>query len=309
RPRTQPPECRLVGNPQLEILLEPGADGHRQARGNLGIDRAVFASRCRMWATSLGWRGGDDLRLERLDHDVRLDPGPLERTAGRGEVARGRELEAAAVREVEEGLHRALAVARQPEHGRAPVILQRTSDDLGGRGGALVDQDDHREPGPGAVRARHLGLDVAAAAARHLHDEAAFQEQVADLDRLVVEAAGVAAQVEQEDADRSAELALQVAQRRLAVRGGRVLELADRDVADPRRQREPLDGRHLDALAHQHAPLRPAGVATRDHQLEPGAGLPAQERGELARAPLDRGGAGALLDGRPAAELDDAIAV
>src|SRR5262249_55415672 len=81
------------------------------------------------------------------DLDVGRDALGLDRAPGRREVARrGEPQRAVAGAERNDGLHRALAERAGADNGRALVILQRASHDLGGRSRAAVDQHDDRLP-------------------------------------------------------------------------------------------------------------------------------------------------------------------
>src|SRR6266516_7695488 len=89
-------------------------------------------------------------RFELLGHllqylDVGRDALRLDRAAGGGEVTcGGQPKRPIAGAERSDGLHRALAERARADDGRAPVILQRTRHNFGGRGGAAIDQHDDR---------------------------------------------------------------------------------------------------------------------------------------------------------------------
>src|SRR5947199_10340254 len=89
-------------------------------------------------------------RFELLGHllqylDVGRDALRLDRAAGGGEVTGGGQPKRPiAGAERSDGLHRALAERARADDGRAPVILQRTRHNFGGRGGAAIDQHDDR---------------------------------------------------------------------------------------------------------------------------------------------------------------------
>ena len=131
---------------------------------------------------------------------------------------------------------------------RAAVVLQRAGDDLGRRGAAGVDQDDDRQAVRHVARLGVEAFDVVLVAAALGDDLAALEEGVADLDRLVEQAAGVGAQVD--------DIAQRLAAGRLVDRGqrrfGRVRrccrEAVDVDDADAVLD-FPLDRPKLDPLA------------------------------------------------------------
>ncbi len=117
--------------------------------------------------------------------------------ARRRVIARRRQAQrAAAFAERQDGLHRALAERGHAQDGGAVMVLQRAGHDLRRRGGAGIDQHNHRlavgdVAGMGVVAAGVLG--VAAAGRDHF---AGGQEIVGDLHRLVEQTARIVAQVE-----------------------------------------------------------------------------------------------------------------
>src|SRR3546814_4127775 len=76
------------------------------------------------------------------------------------------------------------------------MVLGRAGDDLGGRGAAGVDQHDDRKAVRGVARPGIIAFDVALLAAALGDDLAMLQEGVGQADRLVEQAAGVGAKVE-----------------------------------------------------------------------------------------------------------------
>ena len=76
------------------------------------------------------------------------------------------------------------------------MVLERAGDDLGRRGAAGVDQHDDRQAVGHVARLGVEALDIVLVAAALGDDLAAVEEGVADLDRLVEQAAGVGAQVD-----------------------------------------------------------------------------------------------------------------
>jgi hypothetical protein len=103
-------------------------------------------SRSRGSSASDGSPGGavastDDVRRDALGPGSN---GPWACVVARHGQLQAARLAAAAV-EIDHRLHRSLAERLRPENDRAVVILQRARDDLGGRRGRAVDEDDHRE--------------------------------------------------------------------------------------------------------------------------------------------------------------------
>ena len=133
--------------------------------------------------------------LENLD--IRLDALGLNRSARRRVIARRRQAQGAVLAKRNDRLHRALAERAGADQRGALVILQRARDDFRGRGRAAVDEDDHRlavrqiAAGPRIVALRLVGI----APARR-DDLAALEEGVDDFDRLIEQAAGIVAQIE-----------------------------------------------------------------------------------------------------------------
>ena len=199
-----------------------------------------------------------------VDGDVGLDALRLDRAPRRRVVARRGELQARVVAERKDRLHRALAEGLRAHDGRALVVLQRAGDDFGGRRGAAVDQHDHRHL-LDARRKVPEGILAAArvvlAARREAHlrfgrppvgvdDENVLrQERGRHGDRLVQQAARIAAQVEHE-AGQVARL-VHVLQRLGEILGGAVLELAHTDVADAGLDRLRADALDVDFLARE----------------------------------------------------------
>ena len=111
--------------------------------------------------------------------------------------------------ERDDGLHRALAERARADDGRPLVVLQRAGDDLGGRGRAAVDQHDDLLAVGDVARTRVGALRLLQAAALGQHDGALVEEVVGDGDRLVEQAAGIVAQVDDVALEVLAELLLQ----------------------------------------------------------------------------------------------------
>ena len=76
------------------------------------------------------------------------------------------------------------------------------------------------------------------------------EEQVGDADRLVEEAAGVVAQVEDEPVHAAARIGLELLERLDELALGAFLELLELQVADPAKERR-LDGGDVDDSAHE----------------------------------------------------------
>ena len=158
-----------------------------------------------------------------------LSVGALDAASGRGEVASCGEAYLAAVGKGVHGLHKPFAVAAPPDKSAAVPILYGTADNLGGRGGLLV--DEHHERAFAEV-APAVGAEVLTwAYATFLVDNqlAVGEELVGKSAGYVEESATVAAEVENECLHA---LALQLAHR-LAKLVDRVAGKAlEGDVAD-----------------------------------------------------------------------------
>ena len=93
---------------------------------------------------------GHSLRRFSLgDHNIRVDALLLDGASLGRVVARHGELEARAVFQINDGLHRALAEGAPTQDHGPLVVLQSAGDDLRGRSGAAVDQADDGDAGPG----------------------------------------------------------------------------------------------------------------------------------------------------------------
>ena len=103
--------------------------------------------------------------------------------------------------QVQQALHRALAVGRVVADDQAAVVvLDGAGEDLAGTGAELADQH-HQRPRPG-----HAGIDVvevlhAAVGVLDLHHRPVVDEQPGEVDGLGERAAAVAAQVEDHGVD------------------------------------------------------------------------------------------------------------
>ena len=109
------------------------------------------------------------------------------------------------------------------------MILQRAGDDLAGRGRVAVREHDERERRRERRSARRVALHLARARAHRRDLRAVLEEQVADVDRLIDDAAAVAAQV---DHDAARALACERLHRVLELLARRLVELEQRQVAD-----------------------------------------------------------------------------
>src|SRR5207302_10931410 len=143
---------------------------------------------------------------------------------GRRVEARDGELHAAAVLQLDDRLHAALAERRGADDDRAAVVLERAGDDLAGAGGAAVDEDHDRIVRLGVLGVGALDLGVAAAAALGGDDDAVEEEPVGDLHRLLEEAAGVVAQIENQALEPPAGLQTKIIERLLQIDVGAILE-------------------------------------------------------------------------------------
>src|SRR5215470_5655984 len=153
--------------------------------------------------------------LRDLDDDVRRDALAVDRAALRREVLRGREPEARAIGQRDDGLHGALAEGLGADHDRAAPVLERARDDLGRRRAALVDEHHHRQGRIRLLRVRREAHVLVAHAALGVDDQLAVVDELfGHLDRRGQQAAGIVAQVEDER--------LHAGLRRLVERGGHV---------------------------------------------------------------------------------------
>src|SRR5215472_138201 len=140
-----------------------------------------------------------DARFELLRHvlqhlDVGRDTLRLDRTSGWSEVAGGGQPQRAiAGAERNDGLHRALAERARADDGRAPVILERTRHDFGGRSRAAVDQHDDRLVLGEVAGASIEALCLLGGAAARRYDLALLQERIGDRNRLVEQSARIVA--------------------------------------------------------------------------------------------------------------------
>src|ERR1041385_3216312 len=135
-----------------------------------------------------------------LDDDVGVDAARLDRAAGGRVVARRRQAHRTMPRERDDRLHRTLAEGLRADQDGAVMILQRTGDDLAGRGGAAVDQHRDRQSARDIARPCVVALRFLGALAARRNDLALFKKGVGDGNRLIEQAAGVVAQIE-DDSD------------------------------------------------------------------------------------------------------------
>ncbi len=137
----------------LGTAVEQGRRRRESARGALTtptkrLDCCPSSTTCRARssASSVPAR-----RRVVLDPDLGLDALAEDRLAVGGEVLADRQVECAALGQVDDLLEGALAVGARPDDGRDVVDLQRRGEDLGRRGRVAVDQDRPSASG----RARH----------------------------------------------------------------------------------------------------------------------------------------------------------
>ena len=151
----------------------------------------------------------------------------LDEAAGRRVVVIGGEGEAGVLGDLEDGLDEALAEGGFADDEGAVVILQSAGDDLSGRGGVAVDEDDDGELR--ALFAVGGAVDLVREGAAALRDDdlALLEELVGDVDGFVEQTAGVAAEVE----DQAVEVA-EVVERVAYFAAGGLHEAGDVDVAD-----------------------------------------------------------------------------
>ena len=125
----------------------------------------------------------------------------LDEAAGRRVVVVGGEGEAGVFGDLEDGLDEALAEGGFADDQGAVMILQRAGDDLSGGGGVAVDEDDDGILGSFFAARGAIDLVGEGAAALGDDDLALLEELVGHVDGFVEQAAGIAAQVEDEAVD------------------------------------------------------------------------------------------------------------
>jgi hypothetical protein len=112
------------------------------------------------------------------------------------------------------------------------MVLEGTGDDLGGGGGAAVDQDGHRQAAGDVAGSGAQALAFGAAADTGVGYGAGFEEEVCDASGLVEEAAGIVAQVEHDAAGAGSDVGEQALDSLADVGGGALVEEGQADVGD-----------------------------------------------------------------------------
>ena len=226
------------------------------------------------------------LALELIGHvlqhdDVGLDALGLDRAARRRVVARrGQPQRAIVLAERDDRLHRALAERTGADQRRALVVLQRAGNDLRSRRRAAVDEHHHGLALGNVDRPRIVTLRFIRVPSTRRNDLAALEEGVGDGHRLVEQAAGIVAQIENVALELVARhFLLELLHRGLQAIVGLLVELRDPDIADvvaflARANRLDLDdrARELDLelllfLAAQHG-QRDIGVHRAAHLVD-----------------------------------------
>src|SRR6266487_1876964 len=226
-----------------------------RTRRDIGLRAGLLVAFGLEVAAQRSFAAGVGARLELLGHllqhlDVGRNTLRLDGAPGRGEVARGCQPQRPVARaERNDGLHRALAERACADDGRAPVILERTRHDFGGRGRAAIDQHNDRLVLDEVARARIEPLRFLGGAAARRHDLALLQERVGDRDRLIEQSARIVAQVDNEALELVAGLGGEVGDRFLEALGGLLVELGDADKADVVAFEARAHRAHLDARA------------------------------------------------------------
>src|SRR5262245_3041645 len=121
---------------------------------------------------------GPEILFGHLDFDVRRDALALDLAVVRGQPARDRDEQVAAVAQFPDRVDGALAEGLLPDQLGAVAILEGAGQDLGAAGAALVHEDDHRLVGPLAPAALH-GPGVALAVAVDLVENNPILEELA----------------------------------------------------------------------------------------------------------------------------------
>ena len=179
------------------------------------------------------------------------------------------------------------------------MVLQGTGHDLGGRGGAVVDQHHQRQSAGQVARPRAIALDLVGLAPALADDLAAFQEGVRHGDGRIQQAAAVVPQVQHIALDGGV-LALQPGDGLAQFAAGILVEGRDAQIGevalDP-----PGNGIDPDHFARQRHLARILAVA-QEGDLDCRADRPAQFFGHLADG--QAGGALALNGGDDISGID-----
>ena len=193
----------------------------------------------------------------------------------RGQTQRG------AIAQGQDALHGALAKRLLAHDHRALEILQAAGNDLGRAGAAAVDQHHHWQfanlaAAPGAI----LFLALRSPAFGAHHHLAAREKLFRHVNRLIQQAAGIVAQIENQA---GAVLLLNFGQRFLQILRGVIAKLADANVADGFRQEfivrgafEIDHGTDGDHFADEFDLLGLAGAGPEKSQLHLGGRLAAE---------------------------------
>src|SRR5208282_4437310 len=136
--------------------------------------------------------------------------------------------EAGVLRYLINGLYQALAEGGFAHDQSAVMVLQGAGDNLGRRGGSMVDEDNDRVFGARLAVGRTVDLLGISASALRNDDLAAMEELVADRDRLRQQTAGISAQVE----NQALRAVAKTPQRVVDLAAGRLLKAAQVDIAD-----------------------------------------------------------------------------
>ncbi len=163
-----------------------------------------------------------DVLVGAFDLDIGLQPLVVDLAIVGGEPASRGHAELRAIAQLARHLHRTLAEGALADQDAAAAVLDRAGHDLRGAGAAFVDQDHHRNGQRAPFAARFVDFLVAILEA--LDQDCALRHELAgDVDGGAQEAAGVAAQVEDQPARVGGE---HVFQGDAHLLGGRRTELA-----------------------------------------------------------------------------------
>src|SRR5262249_17114322 len=140
-------------------------------------------------------------RFRGLHVNVGRDAYRLNRAPIGSEVARGGEAKGGMIVEREDGLNRAFAEGLGADHDRAALVLQGARHDLAGARSPALHQYDQRV----VVNPRLLGreelLFLVLPTTQGVHDHAAVEEFIRNFHRLLEQAAGIVAQVQDQTLD------------------------------------------------------------------------------------------------------------
>ena len=239
----------------------------------------------------------------------------LDRAPGRRVIARGGQFHPGAIRQIDLGLHRALAEGCGTHHHRTLVVLQRAGDDFRGRGRAVVDQhhdrhvlDGRRQPAQRiftAAKRVFLGrrgvvvLGIGQAPVGRDDQGTRLEKGGRDADRRMQQAARVVAHVQHQAGQLAVRLLVHALDGARQIIDRTLLELGQADVREAGLGEFGLDALDADHFADQGEFERTVFALACDRQLD--------RRLRLAAHSLDRIGQRNTL-GRGVIDFHDQVA-